>query len=410
VVVISIFLVSCGGDDKNKFSPTWTFLVYVDGDNDLSEAAISDIAEMEAIGSTKNINIVVQLDLNGGVTTKRYRILKGSSELIADLGELDMASPETLTDFLKWAKVSYPADKTVLILWDHGNGWDQGDGPSIPKLKDAKGYHSYSLLIDSDNNSPFLSNHKVKDAIKDSEIKIDILGFDASIMGTIEVLYEFKDLSEVVISSQEVGESHGWDYTAILSALTTNPSMDIEELSKVIVDSYKAFFEDQFYPSNPLYERRHTISAFQTKYISSIANEVDMLAQRFINLIDSPESNEGLLVLIKEAREGVQEIDYYVQPYVYIDLVDLDRLLGQDTMISQLLSNATIAEYHGSARGNAHGLSIVFFKLPEAMMVLTYDLNYRNYDPLTMTGNNGDFINQFNWDEFLKKYYKTLGF
>lgn len=381
----------------------------MDGDNNLSQAALADISEMEAVGSTDNLNIIVQLDLSGGATTKRYRIMKGSSGLISDLGELDMASPQTLTDFLIWAKDAYPADRTMLILWDHGNGWDQGDGPSSPKLLNTPGYIAYSIFNDNDNNSMFLSNHKVKNAIKDSGIKIDILGLDASIMGTIEALHEFRDLSDVIITSQEVGEEHGWDYTAILSKLTSSPNVDEEDLSRVIVNSYKAFFEDQFYPSNPVYEKRHTLSALRTKYISSIATEVDMLAQKFIALLENPESREGVLGLIKEARDKVQDIDRYVQPYVYVDLVDLDRLLAQDTKISSLLSDAVIAEYHGSARGNAHGISIVFFKLPDAID-LTFDPNYKNYDSQTKTGNKGDFINQFKWDEFLERYYETLGF
>ena len=228
-------------------------------------------------------------------------------------------------------------------------------------------------------------------------------------MGTIEALYEFKDLSDIIISSQEVGESHGWDYTAILSNLTTNPNMDPEELSSVVVNSYRTFFEDQFYPSDPLYEKRHTISALRTKYIGTIANETDLLAQRLMAGMEDIESGEEILSLIRHARDNVQDIDLYVQPYVYVDLADLDRLLGQDAVISQLAADATIAEYHGSARENAHGISIVFFKLPEAIG-LTYDPNYKNYDSQTKTGNNGDFINQFTWDKFLESYYKKWGF
>lgn len=394
--------VSCGSNITPK---SWTILVYMDGDNNLDLAALADMEEMKAVGSSDNVKIVVQLDLRG-VTTKRYLVEKGSTKLISDLGELDMAVPQTITDFLVWSKDAYPADRTVLVLWNHGNGWDQGDGPSV--LSSPK----RSILYDEDNNgvnAPFLSNFKVRKAIKDSLIKIDILGLDASIMGTMEALYEFRDLAPIIITSQEVGESHGWDYKAILSRLEADPGMGSEDLATVVVDSYRDFFEGTFYPQNLLYEKKHTISALRTVYMSQIAQEADFLAGGLISLMDVPFTRGDTLALIRIARQGVQAIDYYVQPFVYVDIVDIERLLGRGAAISQLISDATIAEYHGSKRPNAHGVSIVFFKMPDATG-LTYDPNYKNYDPQTLTGNAGEFINLFRWDEFLRKYYSSEGF
>ncbi len=403
LLLILLFLVSCGNNTTPK---SWTILVYMDGDNNLDLAALDDLEEMKAVGSSDYIKIVVQLDLRG-VTTKRYLVEKGSTKLISDLGELDMAAPQTITDFLVWSKDAYPADRTVLVLWNHGNGWDQGDGPSIissPRM---------SILYDEDNNgvnAPFLSNFKVRNAITNSGIKIDLFGLDASIMGTIEALYEFRDLAPIIITSQEVGESHGWDYKAIISRLEADPGMGSEDLATVVVDSYRDFFEGTFYPQNPGKEKGYTISALRTIYMSRIAQEADSLAGRLISLMDVPFTRGDTLALIRTARQGAQAIDYYGQSLVYVDLVDIERLLGKGTSISQLISDATIAEYHGSARPNAHGVSIVFFKMPDAAARSTYDPNYKDYDPQTLTGNAGKFINLFRWDEFLQKYYSYEGF
>ena len=402
LLLMLLFFVSCGNNTTPK---TWTIFVYMDGDNNLDLAALDDLEEMKAVGSSDNVKVVLQLDLRG-VTTKRYLVEKGSTKLISDLGELDMAAPQTITDFLVWAKSAYPAERTVLILWNHGNGWDQGDGPSV--LSSPR----RSILYDEDNNgvnAPFLSNFKVRNAISNSGIKIDVLGLDASIMGTIEALYEFRGLAPIIITSQEVGESHGWDYKTILSRLEADPGMGTEDLATVVVGSYRDFFEGTFYPQNPIYEKKHTISALRTVYMNQIAQEADSLAGGLISLMDVPFTRGDTLTLIRTARQGVQAIDYYVQPFVYVDLVDIERLLGKGAAISQLISDATIAEYHGSARRNAHGVSIVFFKMPDATG-LTYDPNYKNYDPQTLTGNAGEFIYIFRWDEFLQKYYSYEGF
>jgi len=131
----------------NLFSPTgvqlsdieyeWNFLVYMAADNNLERFAIQDINEMELIGSTDNVNVLVLVDriqgfdkTNGDWTTTRlYRVKKdisGSSTIISDLiidfGELDMTNPQTLTMFLNYCDHNYPAKRTMLTLWSHGTG------------------------------------------------------------------------------------------------------------------------------------------------------------------------------------------------------------------------------------------------------------------------------------------------
>ena len=48
------------------------------------------------------------------------------SQVVEDLGEVNMADGQTLVDFVKWAMENYPADKYALILSDHGMGWPGG--------------------------------------------------------------------------------------------------------------------------------------------------------------------------------------------------------------------------------------------------------------------------------------------
>ena len=50
-------------------SADWTFMVYVDGDNNLESAAVDDFLEMASVGSDQNINIVVQMDRISGYST-----------------------------------------------------------------------------------------------------------------------------------------------------------------------------------------------------------------------------------------------------------------------------------------------------------------------------------------------------
>ena len=43
----------------------WTFMVYMAGDNSLSNAGDNDLAEMRKVGSTPDVNMLVEFDNAG---------------------------------------------------------------------------------------------------------------------------------------------------------------------------------------------------------------------------------------------------------------------------------------------------------------------------------------------------------
>jgi len=126
-------MIRCVVDDDT--TDEWTYLVYLDGDNNLEGAAIDDFMEMSAVGSTSAVNIVVQFDRIPGYDSsygdwtdcKRFRVTYGMTPMaenaLIDLGECNMGDPNTLRDFVDWTMTEYPAENYALILWNHGSGW-----------------------------------------------------------------------------------------------------------------------------------------------------------------------------------------------------------------------------------------------------------------------------------------------
>lgn len=55
----------------------WTVMVYMAGDNNLDGAALRDIEEMARVGSTKDVNCLVQIDRLEDRKTRRFLITKG---------------------------------------------------------------------------------------------------------------------------------------------------------------------------------------------------------------------------------------------------------------------------------------------------------------------------------------------
>jgi len=399
---------SCGGSGSSNNSPPvtgnkWTVMVYLDGDNNLTTASNLDLEEMEAVGSSANVTFIVQHDTKGG-TTKRYKVEKGSLTLLADLGELDMSAGATLRDFVSFSATAYPADHYALIIWDHGQGWKAANQGNLTK--------SIFNDVDNGNTSNFLSNYYVAAAIAEAEsaagIKLDILGIDACEMSVIEAAYEFRNVSQILVASQELVSSYGWDYDDLFSRLVKDPAMNPKELSAAMVTSFKKYYEGAGYTDQTI-----TALALSALYstdgastIGTLALDVNELALRLIVLMDDSTTRAATLTLLTNARAQVQEFDQEALPATYVDLVDLSRLLdGSNSAIEKSLDKLLLAEYHGSAKPKAHGLSIVFNDRSSPADTAVYDPDYRNYNPVTGAGSRIAFINQYNWDEMLHTYY-----
>ena len=328
--------------------------------------------------------------------------------LLADIGEVDMSAKDTLLDFLLWANQQEleKSGNIMLVLSDHGAGWDQHAGPSPVKKATER-----ALFVDWDNqgegkNTPVLHNHRVRDAILESGLAIDILGLDASIMGTIEAIYEFSDLADIIISSQEIGYQEGWDYEVILKKLSFDSAMSPNLLAEIIVNSYRDYFENNIYLDSYLGEESYSLAAHSSAKIQAVVDEVEILSlswqEKLLN-----ESNDSVKEM-QAMRSTVQDLDPAVQFGVYIDLKDMANKLDPESRIPDLIDDATLYEYHGKDRPYASGMSIVFLQAEDAWKWGTCDPHYKDWDAATETGNKGKFINETHWNEMLSAYYQSV--
>jgi hypothetical protein len=222
----------------------WTFMVYVAGDNDLEGYALADINEMEFVGSTTDVNIVAQIDRSpqhdrsdGNWTGARRlfinrdtNLTKLASEVVEELDETNTGDPATLTDFATWAITTYPAQHYALVIWDHGGSWlgvaaDESadwDEINLPELDQALQQITSSTGV----------------------TQLDLIGFDACLMGTFEVYRTIAPYGKYGVGSPELIPGNGWDYLGTLDALNADPTMDGEALGRAIVDSFILFYTE----------------------------------------------------------------------------------------------------------------------------------------------------------------------
>ncbi len=125
-------------------SRRWTVMVYMAGDNGkvfessqggkrlmvpMEKQGYKDIEQMEAIGSTEDVAVLVQFDtLSDREYTYRIYIRSASEErIIENIPEQNTGDPSSLRDFIVWGIENYPAENYAVILWNHGTGWKEED-------------------------------------------------------------------------------------------------------------------------------------------------------------------------------------------------------------------------------------------------------------------------------------------
>ncbi len=233
IIFITLTILACFRDEKNK--KDWTIMVYMAADNGLFEDAAIDIDQMEkASFNRQDVNVIVQVDYSEYAPRPeafRYLITNDrsgdvDSQQLANLGEINSGDPTTLRAFINWCVDKYPADKTALIIWSHGNGW----------LREK----STHFCPDNESGSYFrITDGAIATALAQSPY-LDILIYDACGMQTVEVLTEACEKAKIIIGSEDEVPASGFPYTEILSAwqdFDDNPSLGIDICEKY-TDSY----------------------------------------------------------------------------------------------------------------------------------------------------------------------------
>ncbi|MBL4930303.1 clostripain-related cysteine peptidase [Clostridium paridis] len=173
----------------------WTILIYANGNNDLSSIMLKSKISAEKIGSTKSVNVVMQISRESSellsilkpatlvdnineywTGVRRYYIQNPNSKLLSDLGNICMADPNNLYEFIKWGIENYPSNHYALILSDHGGGFIA----AMPDLSQDRPYMMgiYDLC------------KAINLIYQDIGVQIDILMFDMCFMNTLEIIYE----------------------------------------------------------------------------------------------------------------------------------------------------------------------------------------------------------------------------
>lgn len=462
VIALSGIFSSCDNTQKPPAGKSstldlteWTVMVYLNGDNNLERAAVQDLSEMANIGSSNQVNLIAQVDLIGVYynigwnDTRRFKITKGMDPIgestpVMKIGEANMGDPKVLADFVSWSMQTYPAKKYALIIWDHGQGYrlllanhalSQDAKKLIGSIDESRGKikidtsqrtnvqisvgdpfrsisnSSFKSCSNDETSNDELYNREIQDGLVDlvGRNKLDVLGFDACLMGMVETGYAMRNLTHNFVGSEELEPSVGWKYDDWIQKLENNPSIDGKDLAKLFVDSYSTYGEST----------DQTLSAVNLTGFEDVAKKISKLATTLQERLPTD------LQAIKLARQDCSM--YAPNPYqenpakdyfFHVDFVQFCDRLIQRTQNSQLKSAAQdaktgvlssiIRNYRGNLRSGSYGSNGMAIYFPIS------DSQYKS-DVFEKGGYKKDnkffpveFVAKEKWADFLHSYFRVV--
>ncbi len=319
-----------------------TIMMYMIGSDLESEggAASFDIDEMLDATLTNNVRIAL---MTGGSTywyneeisgdTCQYWLIQHGTLILMEerVGLVSMVESETLSDFINFSAENFPADRYHLIMWNHGGGTMGGFG------YDEHFPYDYLTLYDIEN------------ALMNSTVKFDMIGFDACLMATAETAFMLEPYADYLIASEETEPGTGWYYTDWLTALAENPSMSTLDMSINIIDDYvEVTHEEQSRPDCTL----SVIELRQMPYTYA------MLTDYFSNATIDIHENE--FEEIANARSDVK--DFGEGDYDQIDVVDFVNNTDVEGGAELVAAIGSAVKYYRNSPyiNDAYGMAMYF--------------------------------------------------
>ena len=329
----------------------WTVMLYLCGTDLESDGSMAS-TNLEMIKNT-TANSAVNMVIQTGGTKKwnseekagidiaedklqRWYYGENGYELVEELENANMAKYTTLSDFISWSAEKYPAEKNMLLLWDHGSGSAMG------------------LIVDELHDYAEMSLDGLRRALEDGGVHFDLLMTDTCLMANLEMAQTVAPYADYLAASEEVMPGLGSNYEEWLQALYDEPECGPARLGRLIADATQLMYAEK---GDDSFLKGLTFSLTDLSKIEPVADAFNELMKEAVEMVEDPEAFGVFLAAINET-------DRYQNTYMK-DLYDLARRsmnggISKETALKleNAVDEAVVYNIRGSYHPYAHGLSV----------------------------------------------------
>ena len=230
---------------RDRCIKPWKVMLFMAADNeDLPLHAYWNLRDLETTpgaASTAFVDVLVHLDLPGPGGLRRLHLFADeggappTAEAMQAATPLTLRSPivelrpdesappaDALRDFLAWGERAYPSERTMVVLWGHGQGWR----PRLPQEPDGVRYQEGGFVggIAFDHHErTVIDIPSLADALAVLAAPVDVLAADACLMQTAEVDLALADVARYLVGYEPIAPYPGLPYRLLLPALDDPP-------------------------------------------------------------------------------------------------------------------------------------------------------------------------------------------
>jgi hypothetical protein len=284
--VLIMAIAQCASSQSKILKTDWVFIYYMPYDNDLTKYGEQIIRMIRDSISSDKVVATVQADFDDSLGMMRYIITKDTIIKSHVNSELSAYS-KSYEDYLFWVEEKIIYKKRANILLDHGGKLDE-------------------LCLDVKPEFNFLTVDSLKNVFQKvyQQKKIDLLFMQVCSKGSVEPVYEFKDVANYTLCSQITLGAPNYYYHALFSQLSKHSNFTGANVGKVIMENER---EDMY-----------------NSYTLVNNSKLDTFFYLFSDFIKSA-TFQGKLIL------SAQPNDYYYYNQKYWDLISfLENIVVND--------------------------------------------------------------------------------
>lgn len=276
------------------------------------------------------------------------------TEPVETLGEVDMGDPAALADFVTWAIENYPAEHYALVISSHGSGWP-GNGPDDTDGEDMLQFPEITAALQQALSATGVD-------------QLDIIGFDACLMGQIEVYQALAPYTRYVLAAEEVIPGNGWEYVTPFSQLVDDPTMSAEQFGTNIIDAYMAYY------AGPGARTKVDLHLVDTSAIPAVLDALGAFAtsadqDMLDKLSELGVARTNAQIFGAEAGDALSPQNS-AAAFASVDLVSLMELVGGQADIDPALIDAAYAVSDAAQAAVVYGAADTY--LPDAHGMAIY--------------------------------------
>ena len=212
----------------SKMDKQATLLIYWDGGSSDSYLESSPSIIRYTPDGYGNINGLAARDSSYSI-----RFICEQAETVKAYPSQLSTDKDVMTSALKDMKSFSPTEKIVFVAGSHGSAWWKNITSS------AKSTRAFGQ--DGSNTENTITTPDMAEAIANAGVKLDLLLFDACMMGTTEVSYDFRNVTNYMLVSALDVPAPGFPYFNIMNSLYEGTTNHYTQVAQSYINYYATY-------------------------------------------------------------------------------------------------------------------------------------------------------------------------